>query len=209
MKDCFLLLLALSFFVTGLAQSDSIENVPATPPVDFEVRAVDKVVLLKWSVTYSDELKGFDIERADNNENFVKVGSKLAISKGSDADYDFVDATPKRNMLLRYRLKLIAQNGSYSYSDFKETRLPDETFAVRIKQNPVREKLELELVTTTAKQAVVVVIANSGQQMATQTFRLSEGANQLSIPSGSFPQGMYQMVVEAANERKTIPFIKE
>ena len=209
MKDCLLFLLAFLFIASAQAQTDSTDSVSSPPPVAFEVKAVDKVVLLKWSVTYSDELKGFDIERAENGETFVKVGSKLASSKGSDADYDFVDATPKRNLLLRYRLKLIAQNGSYSYSNFKETKLPDESFTVRLKQNPVREKLELEVATTTAKQAIVVVIAHSGQQMAAQTFRLSEGANQLIIPSGTFPQGMYQLAVEANSERKTIPFIKE
>jgi hypothetical protein len=210
MKNCLAFLLTLSLFTSLRAQTDSTDTIAAAPSFDFEVMAVDKVVLLKWTLAYSEDLKGFDIERAESGDNnFIKVGSKLAISKGSDAQYDFVDATPKRNVALRYRLKLIAQNGSVSYSDFRETRLPDALFTVRLKQNPVRNNLELELVTTTARQATVVVIANSGQQVATQIFRLVEGANQFSLPASSFPPGMYQLAVEAGVERKTIPFIKE
>lgn len=209
MKNCFLFLLALLHFLPCFAQPDSTETSPVAELNAFHVKAVDRVIVLKWSVPYSEEFKSFDIERAEDDGPFMKVGSKLAITKGSDADYDFVDATPKRNQLLRYRLKLIAQNGSVTYSNLKETRLPDETFTVRLKQNPVRDKLELELITSTATQAVVVVLANSGQQMAAETFRLSEGTNQLSFPASLFPQGMYQLAVEAANQRKTISFIKE
>ncbi|MBB1283853.1 T9SS type A sorting domain-containing protein [Flavisolibacter sp. BT320] len=213
MKNCLAFFFFLTLFTSVNAQTDSTANDTvqiAAPDFIFEVQAVDKVVLLKWNVAFSDDLKGFDIERAENGEgSFVKVGSKLAISKGSDADYDFVDATPKRNVLLRYRLKLISQNGSISYSDFRETKLPDATFTARLKQNPVRNNLELELVTTTARTATVIVIANRGQQVATQTFRLTEGANQFSISANNFPSGMYQLAIEAGTERKTIPFIKE
>ncbi|HEY1022192.1 MAG TPA: hypothetical protein VGE06_07750, partial [Flavisolibacter sp.] len=166
MKNCLFLLLAICFFTAGQAQPDSTDTLAAPPAFDLEVQAVDKVVLLKWTLAYSEDLKGFDIERAENGENnFVKVGSKLAISKGSDATYDFVDATPKRNVALRYRLKLIAQNGSISYSDFRETRLAEVSFSVRLKQNPIRENLEMEVVTTAAKQASIIVISTGGLQV--------------------------------------------
>src|SRR5688500_18443760 len=168
MKNCLAILFLLTLFTSIDAQSDStvIDTVPiAAPDLNFDVEAVDKIVLLKWNVAFSDDLKGFDIERSENGEeNFVKVGSKLAISKSSNAEYDFVDATPKRNVLLRYRLKMISQNGSFSYSDFRETKLPDATFTAKLKQNPVRNNLELELVSATANPATVMVIAISGQQ---------------------------------------------
>lgn len=213
MKNCLAILFFFILFTSVKAQTDSTGNDTmqvAAPDLNFDVQAVDKVILLKWTVAFSDDLKGFDIERAENgDENFVKVGSKLAISKSSDADYDFVDATPKRNVLLRYRLKLISQNGSFSYSDFREAKLPDATFSARLKQNPVRNNLEIELVSATVRPATVIVIANSGQQIASQTFRLTEGANQFSISANNFPAGLYQLAIEAGTDRKTIPFIKE
>lgn len=211
MKNCFAFLLTLIFFTSLQAQTDSTDTVQvAVPAFEFEAQAVDKVVLLKWTVAFSEDLKSFDIERAENGEdNFVKVGSKLAISKGRDAAYDFVDATPRQNVSLRYRLKIISQNGSFSYSDFRETKLPDARFTARLKQNPVRSNLELELVTVAARQATVVVIANTGQQVATHTLRLAEGTHQFSIPATSFPAGLYQLAIEAGSDRKTIPFIKE
>lgn len=208
MKNCLLFLAAFFYLTESRAQSDTTAVSPA-PLAFFQVQAVDKVVLLKWSVPETDDFKSFDIERSEDGVNFIKVGSKLAISKGSHADYDFVDATPKQNVSLRYRLKLISKDGIGAYSDFKEARVSDMQIAIRLKQNPVRNNIEIELTTTSAKQASIVVVSQSGLQLASQTFRLANGVNLLTLSAQSLLQGLYQLVVEAGAERKTLSFIKE
>jgi hypothetical protein len=52
-------------------------------------------------------------------------------------------------------------------------------------------------------------VSQAGQQVASQTFRLTTGANHLSVSAQTMLQGLYQLVVEAGNERKVISFIKE
>lgn len=208
MKIALLFLLALTGFVQGQAQQDSTTGF-STSVLSFQVQPVDKVVLLKWSIMQSEEFKAFDIERSENGSEFIKVGSKLAISKNSNSDYDFVDATPTRNVNLRYRLKLIYLNGAVDFSELKETKVAESAVAVQLKQNPVRNNIEIAITVQNANQASVAVISHAGQQMTTQTFRLAPGVNQFSLPAQSLLQGIYQLVVEVASERKIISFIKE
>lgn len=208
MKNCLLFLAAFFFLTDSHAQADT-TTVSASPLTFFQVQAVDKVVLLKWSIQETEGFKSFDIERSEDGINFTKVGSKLAISKGSHADYDFVDATPKQNMSLRYRLKLLSKDGMSVYSDFKEARVSDMQIAVRLKQNPVRANIEVEVSAASARQASLTIVSQNGLQIASQTFRLSTGINQLSFSAQSLMQGLYQLVVEVGTERKTLSFIKE
>ncbi len=208
MKKCLLLLMAIILLTKTYAQDDTTAFAINSLSF-FHVQSVEKLVMLKWSVEESEEYKSFDIERADDGVHFFKVGSKLAISKNNSDEYEFVDATPVKNILLRYRLKLITKDGSVSYSAFKETKVTDAQWAIRLKQNPVRSNIEIEVEALAAKQASVAVVSNSGQQMTSQTFRLSAGKNQLSLSAQSLGQGIYQLMVEVDNKRKTISFIKE
>jgi hypothetical protein len=110
---------------------------------------------------------------------------------------------------LQYRLKLISIDGFASLSEVKDTKVADAPWLIRLKQNPVRNKIELEIESITAKPASVVVVSNAGQQITTQPFRLSAGKNQLSLSAQGMLQGLYQLIVEIGNERKTVSFIKE
>lgn len=208
MKKLLLLLMAIFHCALFYAQKGSAFLTPVALS-SFQVKTVDKVILLKWSLEESTDWKSFDIERSEDGIHFKKVGSKLAISKSNLADYDFVDATPGKNTLLRYRLKLIPKEGSASYSEFREVKVEEAQIVVRLKQNPVRSNIELEIIGETAKQAAVTVVSQAGHQVSSQTYRLTAGANKLLIPAQAMGQGMYQLLVEAGQDRKVISFIKE
>lgn len=209
MKKCLFILMEIILFAKMYAQDDSTTVLPSTAVAFFQVQAVDKVVLLKWSVEQSEEFKCFDIERADDGLHFIKIGSKLAISKSANEDYDFVDATPKQNISLRYRLKLISKDGFASYSDFRETKMLTDQLAVRLKQNPVRHSIDFEVNSFSAREATVVIVSQAGQQISSQPVRLTTGLNQLSFSTQTLLSGIYRLVVDAGTERKTISFIKE
>lgn len=210
MKKLLLFLVATVALIQSYAQADTaVVASPSAALSFFHVQAVDKVVLLKWSVEQTDEYKSFDIERAEGGSEFLKVGSKLAISRSTNADYDFVDATPKQNTPLRYRLKLISKDGSISYSHLQETTIAGPQLMVRLKQNPVRGNVELELNAPLAKKAIVAIVSANGQPLLSQPLRLSAGLNTLSLPAQAYLPGVYRLAIVAGDEQKTILFIKE
>jgi len=208
MKRSLLLLTAIILFATSYGQPDSAENRFKTV-LYFQAQPLDKVVLLKWAVEQTGEYKAFDIERSENGSDFIKVGSRLAITKDNNSDYDFVDATPRRNVGLRYRIKLIYLNGTESFSELKEARVAESPINVLMKQNPVRSSIDLAVKALNFDQAVITIVSQVGQSVATHTVRLTNGVNHFTFPASSLLQGLYQMIVEAGGERKIISFIKE
>jgi hypothetical protein len=175
----------------------------------FQVQAIDKVILLKWSLEQSEEVKSFDIERSEDGLRFIKIGSRLAISKSANEDYDFVDATPTKGASLHYRLKLIFKDGFTSYSDLKEIKTAAEHLTIRLKQNPVRSSIDFDVNVPSSRQISIAVVSQAGQQVASQTVRLPAGTNRLSLPAQSLFKGIYQLVVNTGTEQKTLSFIKE
>lgn len=209
MKKYNLTLLVFLLLLQSFAQKDSAVGLPAASLVFFQVQPVEQVVVLKWSVEPAEELKSFDIERADDGVHFVKIGSKLAISKSPKEEYDFVDATPARNVSLRYRLKLIAKDGFASFSDLRETKMPTDQLAIRLKQNPVRHSVNVEVNSFVAREATLTVVSQAGLPLAAQAVRLSKGITQVSLTTQGLLPGVYRLVVDAGSERKTLSFIKE
>lgn len=209
MKNCLVLLLAFLLCTQTQAQEDSAVTVSPKSLLSFQVQAIENVVLLKWVIEEGWEYKSFEVERADDGINFVKVGSRLGLSKNNEGGFDFVDATPKKNAPLQYRLKLIATNGLIAYSENREAKLVVTSWTVRLKQNPVRNDIELEIEAGSDRQASVAVVSNAGQQFITQTFRLSPGTNRLTVSTTGMQQGLYQLIVQKGSDRKTISFIKE
>ena len=209
MKKCLLILLGFFLVVKSFGQEDTTGKPAFASLAYFQVQAVDNVVQLKWSSDQSDELKSFDIERSEDSLHFIKIGSRLAISKSENEDYDFVDATPGKNSSLYYRLKLISKDGFASYSGLKEIKRSAEKLSLRLLQNPVRSTIDFEVNALAVKQVSVAVVSHGGLQMVSQTFSLLSGRNQYSLSAQTLPQGIYRLVVDAGTERKTISFVKE
>lgn len=209
MKKYMLFITAILLYTATYAQEDSTVVPAQNSLLSFQVQAVEKVVVLKWTIEEGWAYKSFEVERSDDGINFKKVGSRLGISKNSEGGFDFVDATPIKGAALQYRLKLISTDGIVAYSENKEAKVAAIQWSVRLKQNPVRNNIEFEIDAAKAEQAAVAVVSNAGQQIITQTFRLSAGKNGLTLSSQGMQQGIYQLIVQTGNERKTISFIKE
>ena len=84
-----------------------------------------------------------------------------------------------------------------------------DQLAVRLKQNPVRNAIDLEVNSFSARDVTVVIVSQAGQQISSQPVRLATGLNQLSFSTQTLLRGIYRLVVDAGTERKTISFIKE
>jgi hypothetical protein len=176
MKKSLLLLLAVILFAPAFAQQATMQSWSAVQPLQllrFNAQVIEKLVQLKWTVEQNEEIKGFDVERSEDGITFTKVGSRLALNMPGEASYDFVDATPKKNIGLLYRLKLIGRDGTGVYSEFKLVRVDNGELVVKMKQNPVHNQLDFDIHATETGKAVVSVISSAGQRVQLQNIRLA------------------------------------
>jgi hypothetical protein len=124
----------------------------------------------------------FSIEKIFFNENFR--GDKL-YSYATEASPNFV----------HYRLKLTQKNGHTFYSpvlNLQADLLPSRAW---IGPNPVKDRLHLQIWSTTSQKTAYSIYNVHGQAMDRGSLPLQKGQNQLSIPVQSFPPGNYQLVI--------------
>lgn len=97
-----------------LAVKLALEISSALPYENLTFKAFQKAnsVELNWNVTSIENVATFEIERADENNQFVTIGKV----DGSDKlDYSFIDSKPNIG-IIQYRLKSIDLNGKSQYS---------------------------------------------------------------------------------------------
>lgn len=211
-KNTVALFLLLFGFTQSFAQQDSAQNTALFLPLrvaSLNVAVVSKSVQLQWTVSSNEDAKTFEIERADENGTFKKVGSKLAASHNGSASYEFVDALPKKNIALAYRVKIISKDGADVYSGVQSTRIEDDALRCKLKQNPVRAAVEVEVISPEAANLQTSIYTAYGQKVASETTRLSVGTNLLSFSSQNLLPGLHRLVLESGGKRTVISFVKE
>jgi len=95
---------------------DSLSTVPVELS-NFQISVIDKnSVLLKWQTESEKNNFGFEIQQADLNHGFKKIGFKKGFGTSSiKHEYEFLD-TNLENGKYTYRLKQVDMDGSFIYS---------------------------------------------------------------------------------------------
>jgi hypothetical protein len=213
MKRTTIFLCALLFLLTRtFSQEDTVQVLKKFLPLqvmNIDAKVIDKNVQLLWTVSRNEEARGFEVERAEQDGEYKKIGGKLPITNTDSASYEFVDAMPKKNVGFTYRVKVLAKDGTSSYSDYRSAKVYDEIIRCKLKQNPVRHSIDAEVISTEAGNIQVSIFTNYGQKVLAETAKLSIGINQLSFSSQNLQPGLHRLVLESGNERKVISFVKE
>lgn len=96
----------------------------------FNAKTDGRNVTIEWKANNEDRLRFYELERADDNSNYIKIFRQVA--KGNSFNYRFVDEdalkeslgevndkinTTQQNKSYSYRLKMLFEDGSTKYSD--------------------------------------------------------------------------------------------
>lgn len=87
--------------------------------VDFRGESGHNKVTLKWTTQNETDLKGFEVERGFDPENFKKIAFVEPLKeKKEKKEYTYEDKTvfKQTSRTFYYRLKVVDTNESYSYS---------------------------------------------------------------------------------------------
>ena len=196
----------------SFSQGDSVQTSQPFMPLQvatIDAKVVSKSVQLIWSVTSNEDARSFEVERADDGGDFKKIGGKLSLGRPGTESYEFVDALPKQNIPFAYRIKIIGRDGSHVYSDLRSVKVNDEIIRCKLKQNPVRNTIDLEVISAEAGNIQLSVYTNYGQKISSETAKLSTGLNNLSLSPQNLLPGIHRLVLETGSERKVISFVKE
>ena len=111
-------------------------------PISLSVAQNEEGAGIKWSIVNQTNINSYAVERCTNNLNFTGIKN---VNIQSDSNYEIEDNNlPDSVSILYYRIKAMANNGSYRYSNsslLSIHHLPQTTMTIY--PNPVQYKLNI------------------------------------------------------------------
>lgn len=156
----------------------------------FSVSQFLNSVQLNWKTEQEFDLSGFEIQRNLNHAGYKSIGFVAAMAKdGNGAIYNYTDKDIAKGVVIFYRLRIIDQNGEYSYSDIRVIRNNAVKMNVSIYPNPSNGRFSIAVpadaglydVMLTDVTGRVLLLKNSQRNQSIQIQRFYPGCYLLKI----------------------------
>ena len=139
-----------------------------------------------WKTGTENNFKKFDLEYSKDGEKFLQIATFK--SMGSNSSYQYSNNSMQGKIF--YRLKMINEDGVYSYSDI----LPINSTCIKnnssVYPNPVADILNIT-VNTFTNTATGLLFDNTGKKI--MDVKLRGGLNQLNVKS--LQSGIYNIII--------------
>ncbi|QJX46713.1 tandem-95 repeat protein [Hymenobacter taeanensis] len=164
----------------------------------FEARAVSNSAQLTWNTASELQDDRFEVERSFGGKEFTAVGTvKGNGTTASGATYRFNDTHV--GALARgpvyYRLKQVDTNGEATYSAIRTVVFSQLPATISVAPNPATTEAALDLMTLPAGSYQVSVFDATGRVTYSAQHT---GGQSVALPVGTWPSGMYLVVVRGA-----------
>lgn len=169
-------------------------STPSSVPVNlltFNAYSLDKQqVQLAWATGSEINSEAFDIERSNNGTTFEPIGAIKAQGNTQTAtNYQYTDASPKA--INYYRLKMVDQDGSYTFSEVRKVELIDNKLnnsnLVSIYPIPALSEVTIDWKGEGVIQSVNIY--NTMGELVKTIDAINSGSHKLDVHS--LEQGMY------------------
>ncbi len=125
---------------------------------------------LKWITASEDNVSHFEIERSFDGQNFKQIALVFAAGNSvSKINYSYPDdLTNTTSAVIYYRLKMVDNDGKYSYSDVRLIRITnqnDQALTINTFPNPVSSELRITIPATWQSKKVLYEVFNSNGQI--------------------------------------------
>lgn len=196
------------FFVSGTP----IIPLPLTL-TNFSGQAAVAGNLLSWQTASEENTAYFEVQRTTAGvPAFEDLGQVPAAGNSSlPRQYSYTDAfSGATHPTYSYRLKMVDQDGRYTYSPIVTLQSMVPSLTVTVSPNPFLQPVSVSVGSPVAATANVVVLDMSGARLAERSVVLQKGDNALdvSLISG-LPQGVYLLQVTTGTQQQTVRFVKE
>ncbi len=150
--------------------------------LSFDAEAKNKFATIKWTTTEEINAASYTIERSSNGITFSAIAAVPAANGYSNGNYYQVTDSLPFSAVSYYRLKMINNDGSFSYSDTKTVSFgAANTTTISVFPNPTADYANIKMTNAVAGKYLYTVSAVSGQPVAAATVQLSNGTQQIQI----------------------------
>ena len=151
-------------------------------------------IVLDWTTSNEQQVNHFEIERSRNGYAFEKIGEVIAAGNSStNKNYAFTDSK-SLNTLNYYRLKMIDDDGKYTYSNvvvFIGNSSKGIILSI-IKPNPFTESINLNIELEQSQLLTIQMIDLAGRVVISRNVQGLKGTNDIRYNGlGDLSKGIY------------------
>lgn len=144
--------------------------------LEFKANWNQAAVYLSWLTESEINTDYFDIERSVNGVSFEKIGSKATRRSYGQNRYDYTDDKPAS--VNYYRLKLVDQNGRYTYSNVLIIRTTGNlSFAAQ--PNPFTSAITIGLTSANSRYLAINLTDLNGKKIIEKNVMVNKGTNNI------------------------------
>jgi hypothetical protein len=166
---------------------------------------------LNWVIQNNLLAKSFVVEISNDGGIFTEIGNVFGKTGPEDvAAYAFTYNIPLTTAsYMDFRIKMINDDGSYTYSRVLRVNVKQLFKAgITIAPNPVREKFQVTINSTSDTQAKILFFDMQGRTVMILNETLRKGMNVFTVPTNAnWRPGMYNALVQINQETFTNRFV--
>lgn len=176
---------------------------------EFTVTLKAKDALLQWSILNEINTKDYTVQRSYDGQHFEDIGTVPALNSSSRNKYSFTDEgiSNSGKSIVYYRIIASDKNGKSENTNIIFVKLKgNNNWNVLLLSNPVQSNANIML------SGITKDVHLSIQDINGKTFYKTSKQSingQVSIPVSNLQRGIYILVAETNNERKSIRFVKQ
>jgi len=171
----------------------------------------NKDVTLNWQIADEFGMKGYEVERSDNNGSFRTVTFVAALNNAKNQSYSATDKNAFTiSPTVQYRLKQIDGDGTVKYSRVINVKsassISDISFA-----NPFNGALKMQLNLATAQSVSAYLYDMQGKLVASEKPKIYNAASNTIImtSTASLQRGVYVLKVIAGTDQTIYKVVKQ
>lgn len=176
--------------------------------ISFSATALENQVYIRWTTASEENNSYYSVERSENGETFESIGEmEGAGTSTSIRNYRFTDRSPIQGRSY-YRLKQVDFNGNYSYSQIEGVLIvAKDEYRLNLRPNPVAKNeiltIEYSLPSNLnyTNHATISILDLRGIVMLRE--KVQQNGQALTVEVADFSDGVYLVVLEASDGRKT------
>lgn len=191
-----------SYFDDLSVQLDTIPGSSCTTmplPVElthFSVECEGEEAFLTWKVETEQNISFYQIERSEDGQEWIIVGSESPRNSGNSETYIFKNGENIIGKTVFYRLEVFEMDGTSTYSSILSANCENLAPVVQVFPNPISEDyLKLFLEQSKASLTKIQVVNVLGQIVYENKFQLERGANQFEIENINWASGIYTITL--------------
>ena len=159
--------------------------------VDLKARKRSNSILLEWSTENKKEINLFEIERSDDGKNFYKLEQRASKNTGNKTPYTYLDPNPLPVSF--YRLKLIGEDGNYTYSKVIVVS-QSGALSSTVQPNPFMQSFAVHTYLPSPQPIKIQLLNMSGKLIRYKSVSGITGNNKVEFDDvGSLPPGIYMV----------------